>query len=111
MERLGPDLSSALAWIGAALTADGLAADIEQSVGRISDLVKAIKDYSCMDQAPEQAIDLHQSSRSATMDQASRSPSRIGFSTRSSQPSRWAKAPVSAWRSAIGSSPVSKAAP
>src|SRR5262249_5909912 len=36
-----------------------LTQEIESSTGRISDLVKAIKDYSHMDQAPLQEIDLH----------------------------------------------------
>ena len=33
--------------------------EIEISAGRISDLVQAIKEYSFMDQSPEQEIDLH----------------------------------------------------
>jgi signal transduction histidine kinase len=37
-----------------------LATEIESSAGRISELVKAIKEYSYMDQAPVQEIDVHQ---------------------------------------------------
>ena len=37
-----------------------LAKEVESSTGRISDLVRAIKEYSYMDQAPVQEIDLHQ---------------------------------------------------
>lgn len=36
-----------------------LTQEIESSTGRISELVKAIKDYSHMDQAPLQEIDIH----------------------------------------------------
>ena len=52
-------LPDALAWLGAAVAADGLAAEVEQSVGRISELVQAIKDYSYRDQAPGQEVDVH----------------------------------------------------
>ncbi len=41
------------------LSASRLVNEIEQSVSRISDLVGAIKEYSYMDQAPEQEIDVH----------------------------------------------------
>jgi signal transduction histidine kinase len=34
--------------------------EIESSVGRISELVRAVKEYSYMDQAPEQEVDVHQ---------------------------------------------------
>jgi len=37
----------------------GLLAEIEQSTARISELVDAIKDYSYMDQAPLQEVDIH----------------------------------------------------
>jgi signal transduction histidine kinase len=57
--RVEGKVPPALAWIGAAVTADTLTAEIEQSVGRISELVHAIKDYSYMDQAPEQEVDVH----------------------------------------------------
>jgi signal transduction histidine kinase/energy-coupling factor transporter ATP-binding protein EcfA2 len=52
-------LSNVLIWLEAALAAGGLINDIEQSTSRISQLVKAIKGYSYMDQAPLQEIDLH----------------------------------------------------
>jgi len=51
-------LPNTLAWLGAALAADALTVEVEQSVGRISELVRAIKDYSYMDQAPEQEVDV-----------------------------------------------------
>ncbi|MBW4606243.1 MAG: cyclic nucleotide-binding domain-containing protein [Hassallia sp. WJT32-NPBG1] len=52
-------LSNVLIWLEASLTSHGLINDIEQSTSRISELVKAIKGYSYMDQAPLQEIDLH----------------------------------------------------
>jgi signal transduction histidine kinase len=52
-------LNNVLIWLEAALSAGGLINDIEQSTSRISDLVKAIKGYSYMDQAALQEIDLH----------------------------------------------------
>ena len=38
----------------------GLLNSVEQSTGRISTLVKAVKDYSYMDQAPLQEVDIHE---------------------------------------------------
>ncbi len=52
-------LNNVLTWLEAALASHGLINDIEQSTSRISELVKAIKGYSYMDQAPLQEIDLH----------------------------------------------------
>jgi len=51
-------LSDALAWVGASVAADGLAADVELSAARISELVEAIKDYSYMDRIPEEEVDI-----------------------------------------------------
>lgn len=53
-------LSDVLAWLTATLTGNGLLNEVEQGVGRISNLVKAIKDYSYMDQAPVQEVDVHE---------------------------------------------------
>ena len=39
--------------------AEKLTREIEASTGRISELVRAIKEYTYMDQAPEQEIDIH----------------------------------------------------
>jgi signal transduction histidine kinase len=49
-----------LARIAASLTIAGLLNEIENSTGRISDLVRAIKEYTYMDQGPEQEVDVHQ---------------------------------------------------
>jgi len=44
----------------AAIMAEKLVGEIENSTSRISDLVCAIKEYSYMDQNPEREIDIHQ---------------------------------------------------
>lgn len=53
-------LTEALNWLSETLVLTGLVNEIEQSTHRISELVKAIKSYSYMDQAPLQEIDLHE---------------------------------------------------
>jgi len=52
-------LNAVLGRVAVLLTAAGLIREIEHSTARISELVKAIKEYSYMDQAPEQEIDIH----------------------------------------------------
>ena len=60
VEQIGPEpLGEVLGRVTALLTAAALAREIENSTARISELVKAIKEYSYMDQAPEQEVDLH----------------------------------------------------
>jgi signal transduction histidine kinase len=51
-----PDL---LARIAASLIIGGLLGEIENSSGRISDLVRAIKEYTYMDQGADQEVDIH----------------------------------------------------
>jgi len=53
-------LSKVLGWLEASLTAHALVQQVEQSSERISTLVKSIKEYSYMDQAPQQEVDIHQ---------------------------------------------------
>jgi signal transduction histidine kinase len=53
-------LSDVLSWLDARLSSEVLLKEIEQSTLRISELVKAIKTYSYMDQAPIQEIDVHE---------------------------------------------------
>ncbi|HET6266782.1 MAG TPA: ATP-binding protein [Acidobacteriota bacterium] len=53
-------LSDALARIVSQVLARRLTKEVEASAGRISELVKAIKEYSYMDQAPIQEIDIHE---------------------------------------------------
>jgi len=52
-------LSDVLSYLGATLEMRGLAEEIEEGTRRISNLVKAVKDYTYMDQAPLQEIDIH----------------------------------------------------
>jgi signal transduction histidine kinase len=52
-------LSAALTWIEADLSTTELAREIESSAARISDLVQAMKQYTYMDQAQFQVIDIH----------------------------------------------------
>jgi signal transduction histidine kinase len=48
-----------LVWLCQSLTATRMLEEIEQSMTRISELVGAIKQYTYMDQAPLQEVDLH----------------------------------------------------
>mgnify|MGYP001186377512 CR=1 FL=1 len=59
-DQVGADaFSDAIAWLGASLNVASLLNEVERSTARISDLVKAVKSYSYMDQAPQQEIDVH----------------------------------------------------
>jgi signal transduction histidine kinase len=49
----------ALGWLGARLNLRALIQQVEQSAGRISELVQAVKSYSYMDQSPMQEVDIH----------------------------------------------------
>jgi signal transduction histidine kinase len=53
-------LTEVLQRFTSAIAAEKLVHDIEESTGRISELVRAIKEYSYMDQNPEKEIDIHQ---------------------------------------------------
>ncbi|MCU1294625.1 MAG: cyclic nucleotide-binding protein [Bryobacterales bacterium] len=53
-------LNDVLVRLTAAFTISRLAVEIENSTGRISDLVTAIKEYSYMDRMLEQNVDIHQ---------------------------------------------------
>jgi signal transduction histidine kinase len=52
--------SDALVWLEVRLGLKLLLRQIEQSTGRIAELVKAIKSYSYMDQAPVQEVDVNE---------------------------------------------------
>ena len=51
--------ADALGWLEARLTLRSLISQVEHSAGRISELVKAVKSYSYMDQSPMQEVDIH----------------------------------------------------
>jgi signal transduction histidine kinase len=59
--RSGPPelLDQAIHWIGYALETEQLMTDIEDATGRVSSLVSAAKQYSQMDRAAHQWIDVH----------------------------------------------------
>lgn len=52
--------ADAIGWLGARLNSNALIKQVEQSTTRISELVKAVKSYSYMDQSPMQEIDVHE---------------------------------------------------
>src|SRR5664279_786645 len=62
-ERLGDTLS----WLESTLTIAGLAQTLRMSATRVSDLIKAVKDYTYMDQSPQQEIDVHDGLESTLM--------------------------------------------
>jgi signal transduction histidine kinase len=49
-----------LAWLNAAYTIYTLLAEIHEGAGRITAIVKALKSYVYLDQAPVQAVDVHE---------------------------------------------------
>jgi signal transduction histidine kinase len=55
----GAMLSHVLARVVTSVGAERLTREIETSTGRISELVRAVKEYTFMDQAPEQEVDVH----------------------------------------------------
>ncbi|MBO0723447.1 MAG: cyclic nucleotide-binding domain-containing protein [Blastocatellia bacterium] len=56
----GEALADALQWLEASWSSQELVKEIEQSMARISDLVRAIKEYSYMDRTDLQEVDVHQ---------------------------------------------------
>jgi signal transduction histidine kinase len=54
------ELSPGLNWIGATLLANDLVDQVHDAVGRIAQLVAAVKEYSYMDQASEQDVNVHE---------------------------------------------------
>jgi signal transduction histidine kinase len=65
LERLGGTfagarLAAVVTWLGATATALALAEQVAYGAGRITELVQALKSYSYMDQAPVQAVDVHE---------------------------------------------------
>ncbi len=55
----GKVLPHVLSRVVSSLSAERLTREIEASAGRISELVRAIKEYTYMDQAPDQEVDVH----------------------------------------------------
>jgi signal transduction histidine kinase len=59
-ELPGAELSSALNWIAATLLATNLLDQVDDAVGRITQLVAAVKEYSYMDRGSEQEIKIEE---------------------------------------------------
>lgn len=55
----GDVFAQILTRVVSSIGAEKLTREIEASTGRISELVRAIKEYTYMDQAPEQEVDIH----------------------------------------------------
>ena len=55
-----PSQADALCWLEARVNLKLLTSQVDQSTGRIVELVKAIKSYTYMDQAPVQEVDIHE---------------------------------------------------
>ncbi len=53
-------LPAVVRWICSAFAVFSLVAEINQGAGRISEIVKALKTYSYLDQAPVQDVDIHE---------------------------------------------------
>jgi signal transduction histidine kinase len=49
-----------LCWLATACTVYALLDEVSQGAGRISEIVKAVKSYSYLDQAPVQLVDVHE---------------------------------------------------
>lgn len=52
--------SSVVGWVASRLTAARIARELEDSTGRISQLVQSVRQYSYLDQAPRQEVDVHE---------------------------------------------------
>jgi len=59
-ELAPPNCANAISWLEARLNLHVLLKLIEQSTGRVAELVKAVKSYTYMDQSPMQEIDVHE---------------------------------------------------
>jgi signal transduction histidine kinase len=60
-KKLSPNShTAALNWLDARLNLHSLLKLVDQSTGRVADLVKAIKSYTHMDQSPMQEINIHE---------------------------------------------------
>jgi signal transduction histidine kinase len=56
----GPATDAAVGWVAAMLAAHGLAAELQESTRRMSDLVAAVKTYAYMDRGALVEVDLHE---------------------------------------------------
>lgn len=56
----GTGLRTIITWLNANFDTFNLLAELRQGAGRIADIVKALKSYAYLDQAPVQQVDVHQ---------------------------------------------------
>lgn len=54
------ELATVIEWMGLTYNVHNLLTEIDQGSGRISEIVKALKQYSYLDQAPVQTVDIHE---------------------------------------------------
>jgi len=59
IESVGEGAPYAVRWLALALDVESLVGEIRSSAGRISELVGAMKDYSHLDKAPLEEVDIH----------------------------------------------------
>jgi signal transduction histidine kinase len=57
----GPFFSDALSWLEALVSSMALVTTIEESIGRVSDLVKAVKSYAYEGKGQKQSVDINES--------------------------------------------------
>jgi signal transduction histidine kinase len=62
---VGAGAPDAVRWLALALDVESLVGEIRSSAGRISELVGAMKDYSHLDKAPLEEVDIHDGLESA----------------------------------------------
>jgi signal transduction histidine kinase len=55
-----PVLNAVLRWLAAGLTVQSLLKEVDLGTERVSEIVKAVKAYSYLDQAPVQEVDIHE---------------------------------------------------
>ncbi|MCB0252296.1 MAG: CoA-binding protein [Anaerolineae bacterium] len=55
-----PQLSAVITWLGATYNVYSLLAEVSHGATRISEIVKALKSYVYLDQAPVQSVDIHE---------------------------------------------------
>jgi signal transduction histidine kinase len=65
IDSVGAGAPDAVRWLALALDVESLVGEIRSSAGRISELVGAMKDYSHLDQAPLEEVDVHDGLESA----------------------------------------------
>ena len=66
-EFSGEELSDSLNWLESLISSVQLVGTIEESLGRVRDLIMAVKHYSYEDEASESVVDIHESIQSTLL--------------------------------------------